>query len=430
MKVLKLKIKNIKCFQDIEVPFEDNGQIKNWSLIVGNNGQGKTTFLRSLALGLCDESWASALSPELYGGILREDESSGFIEVILKDESENKKYRIKTEINLKGNSESVSQKAYPYPEESVHEEKEISTDELDNIRDKIFVTGYGAGRSVKGTNSYEEYAVVDSVYGLFNYEHRLQNAELGVRRIESKKKFDELEKHLKKILMLEDSDKIKLSDSGLRVTSKWGDKLFNSLGDGYQSLTTVIIDFLSWKLLHNNEKFNLKDISGIFIIDEIEQHLHPKWQRNIIKILSEKFPKIQFIGSTHTPICALGLYDLECESQLIKASYVNNHSEVELFDMKEDYIGYRIDQILTSDIFNLSSARSKTIEKKLAEYREIYIKDSSKRNPEEKNKLTRIKEELRNLPVWETVQDKSSRDKSSRDKLIRLIEQNGESEND
>ena len=416
MKVLNLKIKNIKCFKEIEIPFEDNGQIRNWSLIVGNNGQGKTTILRSLALGLCDGSGASALLAELHGGILRENEKEGFIEVILKDENENKQYQIKTKISLKGNSESVVQTICP--SNSRAEAKKTSVNE-NNIRNKIFAIGYGSGRTITGTESYEEYAVVDSVYGLFNYKYPLQNAELGAWRIKSEKNLDELKTCLKEILILDNHDQINLSASGLRIKSKWRDMSLNSLSDGYQSLTTVIIDFLSWKLLHNSKEFNLKDISGIFIIDEVEQHLHPKWQRNIIRVLSERFPKIQFIGSTHTPICALGLNDLTCKSQLIKASYTNSHSEVKIFDMKEVYKGYRIDQILTSDIFELTSARSKSIEKKLEKYREIYLKDSKKRSEEDKEKLADIERELKNLPVWETEQDKSTREK-----LIHLIEKN------
>ena len=422
MKVLNLKIKNIKCFKEIEIPFEDNGQIKNWSLIVGNNGQGKTTILRCLALGLCDESGASALLAELYGDILREnkEEEEGLIEIILKDEDENKKYQIKTKISLKGNSESVSQIVCPLNSES-EATKEISVEELSNIRNKIFTIAYGAGRTISGTQSYEEYAVVDSVYGLFNYTYPLQNPELGAWRIKSAGKLDKLENCLKEILMLDNNDEIKLNASGgLYIKSKWWkNRPLSSLSDGYHSLTTVIIDFLSWKLLHNSKEFNLTDISGIFIIDEVEQHLHPKWQRNIIRVLSERFPKIQFIGSTHTPICALGLNDLTCKSQLIKASYTNSHSEVEIFDMKEVYKGYRIDQILTSDIFELTSARSKSIEKKLEEYRKIYLKDSKERNKEDKEKLADIEKELKNLPVWETEQDKSTREK-----LIRLIEKN------
>ena len=87
--------------------------------------------------------------------------------------------------------------------------------------------------------------------------------------------------------------------------------------------------------------------------------------------------------------------------------------------MKEDYKGYRIDQILTSDIFELTSARSKSIEEKLEEYREIYLKDKGERSSAEQKTLERIKKELKNLPTWETEQDKLTRKK-----LIRLIEEN------
>ena len=73
---------------------------------------------------------------------------------------------------------------------------------------------------------------------------------------------------------------------------------------------------------------------------------------------------MQFIASTHSSICALGLNDLE-SSQLLKASYTNHHSEITSYDMKEEYKGYRVDQILTSEIFDLEDTRSLTIEKKL-----------------------------------------------------------------
>ncbi len=420
MKISNLKIKNIKCFKEIEIPFEDNGEIKKWSLVVGNNGDGKTTILRCLALGLCDESGASALLAELYG-FLREHEEKGSIEVILKDENENKKYQINTEITLKGNNESVSQKIYPLNSKN-ERDKEITATELNDLRDKIFAIAYGSGRSITGTESYEEYAVVDSVYYLFNYKHPLQNAELGARRIESKskKQLNELTNCLKKILMLKDNDEIILNPKGLFMkTNQWGLRSFNSLSDGYQSLTTVIIDFLSWRLLYDSKSFDLSKTSGIFIIDEVEQHLHPKWQRNIINILAQQFRNIQFIGGTHTPICALGLNDLECKSQLIKTSYVNNHSEVESLDMKETYKGYRVDQILTSDIFELTSARSKKMQKTLEDYQNIYLKRENERTTQEIERMKQIEKELKDLPMWDTL-----RDKRIREQLSHLLEQN------
>ena len=404
MKISKLKIKNIKCFEEIEIPFEnDNNDITNWSLIVGDNGAGKTTILRSLALGLCNETGASALLSELYGDFLRQDTNEGEIEVTLKD-TQNNECTITTKIE--GDNEAVSQTTNP----------EITQ----NIRRKISAVAYGASRSITGTESYNGYALVDSLYTLFNYDGSLQNAELGVRRIKyhDRDEWEKTQEALKKVLMLDENDEISLETTRLYV--KKGDKgkiSFNALCGGYQALSSVILDFLSWKLLAVEEGgFDLNNLSGIFIIDKIEQHLHPRWQRNIIKLLSEQFPDIQFICTTHTPICVLGLNDLDCTSQLIKASYDNNHSSVDFFDLKDEFKGYRADQILTSDIFGLSDTRSISIENKLEEYRKIYLKSADARSTDESKKLQSIEEELGELPMWENEEDKKTREE-----LIELL---------
>ncbi len=421
MKISNLKIKNIKCFKEVNIPFENEaGNIKNWSLIVGNNGDGKTTILRCLAFGLCDRSGADALLAELYGGILREEEKEGSVEIILKDTSKDreKKYKFVTKIKLQGNSEATSQKIYKL--DPVGKETEVKEPEESTVRNKIFAVGYGSGRSITGTKSYDEYAIVDFVYSLFNYEYPLQNVELGLRRIISNaEEFNSLKNCLKKILMLDESDDFILSKKGLFVkTRQWGEVSFNALSDGYQSMTTAILDFLSWRLLYDSKSFDLNKTSGIFIIDEVEQHLHPKWQRNIISILAGQFPNMQFIGSTHTPICALGLNDLECESQLIQASYKNRHSEVESFDMKESYKGYRVDQILTSNIFDLKSARSKTMQETLEKYRGIYLKSENERTTQETEKMKQIEQELKDLPMWDHVKDREQVER-----LTKLIEE-------
>ena len=328
MKISKLKIKNIKCFEEIEIPFEnDNNDITNWSLIVGDNGSGKTTILRSLALGLCNETGASALLSELYGDFLRQDTNEGEIEVTLKD-MQNNEYKITTKIE--GDNEAVSQTTDP--------------ENIQNIRRGISAVAYGASRSIIGTESYNKYALVDSLYTLFNYDASLQNAELGAWRIKdhnSGGEWKKTQKILKKVLMFDESDEISLETTGLYVKKgNIGKISFNALSDGYQALSSVVLDFLSWKLLGmEEESFDLNNLSGIFILDEIEQHLHPLWQRNIIKLLSEQFPDIQFICTTHTPICALGLHDLDCTSQLVKASYDNSHSSVDLFDLKDEFRG-------------------------------------------------------------------------------------------
>ena len=412
MKISGLYLKNIKCFREIDISFKngDTHQVKNWTLIAGNNGEGKTTLLRSLAIGLCDKEGASALLAELYGGFVRNGEKKGTIKVLLKNDScDETEYTIETTITVgEDEYETLNQKIPP-------ENQGLK------IRD-ILAAGYGAGRTISGTNSYEEYALVDSLYNLFNYKSPLQNIELTMRRIKLhyKTQWKKLIEILKIILMLDDNDEINLEKTGLYVKRKrWGDIPFEALSDGYKSLTSVILDFLSWNLI-NVENFNLNNIQGIMIIDEIEQHLHPEWQREIIKALSEKFPKIQFICSTHTPHCILGLNDLKDtqNSQLLKTFPQNNHTEVKIFDLRSEYIGYRSDQILTSDIFNLSDTRSKNIEKKLERYREIYLKEKSNRTTSEKKELNRIKSELEDLPMWDNIKDEKQRKE-----LIKLLKE-------
>ena len=407
MKITNLKLKNIKCFKKIELSFEGENGLKNWSLVVGDNGQGKTTILRSLAIGLCDEEGASALLAELHGGILREGEMEGSITIDLQD-SDKSPNNYKIETIIKGKNESVSQNIY----------QNDTVLPLLILPLEPFAVAYGSDRSITGTESYEDYALVDSLYSLFNYRHPLQNAELGARRIQShaKNEWVKLKTVLKDILMLSPDDKITLEPKGLYVESKWGKVSFNALSDGYRSLTSVILDFLGQYML-KTEKFNLDDISGIFIIDEIEEHLHPRWQREIIKSLAEKFPNIQFICTTHTPICALGLNDLDCESQLVKVAYVNGHSELTPFNPKECFKGYRADQILTSEIFGLTDTRSVSIEKKLERYRIIYLKDKKSRTRKEEKELKEIENELKDLPMWENEMDRKERET-----LIRLLE--------
>lgn len=55
-------------------------------------------------------------------------------------------------------------------------------------------------------------------------------------------------------------------------------------------------------MLTKSELDNLEQITGIVMIDEIDMHLHPKWQWNIVNALSSVFENVQFIIATHSPI--------------------------------------------------------------------------------------------------------------------------------
>jgi|GEM_PF-770291 len=73
--------------------------------------------------------------------------------------------------------------------------------------------------------------------------------------------------------------------------------------DGEKAIITLVADIAyNLALAHDFEsEETYLDAPGIVLIDEIEQHLHPNWQRKIIPILTSVFPKIQFFITTHSP---------------------------------------------------------------------------------------------------------------------------------
>lgn len=75
------------------------------------------------------------------------------------------------------------------------------------------------------------------------------------------------------------------------------------LSAGYQSLLWMVMD-LAYRMALLNPQMgeNIRFSPGVVVIDEIDIHLHPKWQWNIVNALQETFPKLQFILATHAPI--------------------------------------------------------------------------------------------------------------------------------
>lgn len=80
------------------------------------------------------------------------------------------------------------------------------------------------------------------------------------------------------------------------------DMAISKLSAGYQSLLWMIMDLAYRVCLLNPELCDRSQIKGIVLIDEVDMHLHPKWQWNIIKALSTTFENVQFIIATHSPI--------------------------------------------------------------------------------------------------------------------------------
>jgi predicted ATP-binding protein involved in virulence len=104
--------------------------------------------------------------------------------------------------------------------------------------------------------------------------------------------------------LLDGFSNLRVRRSPLRMTvNKQGEELIvNQLSDGEKCLLALAGDLARRLAIANPDRnYNPLQGSGVVLIDEIELHLHPKWQRAIIPNLKKTFPNCQFIITTHSP---------------------------------------------------------------------------------------------------------------------------------
>jgi predicted ATP-binding protein involved in virulence len=83
---------------------------------------------------------------------------------------------------------------------------------------------------------------------------------------------------------------------------KYGERLIvNQLSDGEKCLMEMVGDIARRMAMANPVRGNPLEGEGIILIDEIDLHLHPRWQRMIVPKLTAVFPNCQFLISTHSP---------------------------------------------------------------------------------------------------------------------------------
>ena len=109
---------------------------------------------------------------------------------------------------------------------------------------------------------------------------------------------------IQKIEGMKTEPKIELSPKLRRLvySDNQEGQLINNLSAGYQSVLCMIMELAYRTVLLNPNIDGSEDVEGVVLIDEIDMHLHPKWQWKIIEVLCATFPKVQFIVATHSPI--------------------------------------------------------------------------------------------------------------------------------
>ncbi len=376
---------NILGFESLSAQLEsEEGLPLMFFLLLGDNSSGKSSFLRCLALGMCDKISAAVLLADYQGKFVHNGCKEGTITLDL-TLSGKKRYRIVTRVKQVKHLEDVEKEYYELPKKG--KAKLIPAEDFP--WDDLFVCGYGAGRALGETREkYEAYRVKNAVGTLFRYDQPLQDPELSLRRVVSQArhiapqhlKLETEEKILRdllglinKLFMLTGDEHIDLTGKGMELVTEESRSVLRAHGDGYKSTSGWVLDLIAWNMLAGRS-LTPPDMSGIVLIDEIEQHLHPKWQRYIIQLLCELFPGIQFIVATHSPLCTSGITDLEEDKYQVLRFHKTGDEPADVVRVAS-LRGLRADQILTSEAFDLPATCNPEIAEKLERFSFLYLKE-------------------------------------------------------
>ena len=353
-------------------------------LVIGKNGTGKSSVLRSVVLGLASVSDTAALLAETFGSpFVSLSVSSGSIEVIFVN-SDGKDYSRKVVIS-KGSGTAESVRIGNGPQ----------------LQDQPpLVVALGAGRSNEGASSVSTYSIVHSTYMLFNYEGTFVQPELTLRRLqdylddeEHPGVYDAILRRIESALGLGDGGTITLVRGGGVMVSgpHMEDPIpLHSWADGYRVTLNWILDIYAWAMMHGKSIDEQGHVRGILLLDEIEQHLHPSMQRGIFRSLKDLFPRMQILASTHSPLVLQGVESHE----IISLQRTDN----QIYEVPvREYAGHSVEDLLTAEELFETPAYSMAVEELRSEYRALVRKTIL--STEERRRLVVLAGELAGLRV-------------------------------
>ena len=160
----------------------------------------------------------------------------------------------------------------------------------------------------------------------------------------------------------------------------------NTLSQGTQSIVQWLAHLLIGYAAYYDFPKTLKDKPGVLIVDEIDAHLHPSWQRRIIPALSKHFPSLQIFCSTHSPLMLAGLK--AGQVQLLQRDEGNR---VTVSTNEDDIVGWSADEILRGPMRVDDPTDWETV-KKLRKLRKLRRKQDL--SPEESEQLERLRVEV------------------------------------
>ncbi len=350
MKLSKLRLENFRCFADVELELHPK-----LTVLVAENGQGKSTLLDAIRIAL----WPYVSRFDLAHNAFNDPSNAIAINDVrlLRLSADDMARQLPARVSMTGDFGTGQEKTWIRFRESeakatktkddgaTSSMKQLAGAIQEQIRDPskptldLPVFGYyGTGRlwSQKQLKGKDDTKATDFYVRTFAYLNCLDPAssfkhfkewftwafqsyrEQQIKQLESRAVQDDLSVAHERIQVVQQA-----IDSFLQPTTGWhtlehsvsqekslilhhdqsGTLKVDLLSDGVRSVLAMIGD-IAYRCIKLNPHLGLKaaqKTTGVVLIDEVDMHLHPRWQQLILGQLQEAFPRVQFIVTTHSP---------------------------------------------------------------------------------------------------------------------------------
>lgn len=320
-----IQITNYKKYDSLSLHFDGESM-----LIIGENGSGKTTILDAIAtmLGGYLQTFKDIPASE------RHSINKADIKIDLHDRDDNITAEYKTPVRVDGilhvNAQEVNISRFRRSLTSAKTELLKTQNEslyelvrnLENTNEKTYpiLSYHGTGRlweqeykkssKMEKLTRYDGYK--DSLNAKSNYRNFISWFEKQEKNAFNLRKeipvLEAVRTTVKKMISILTGKEVELfiyreGDLEIKFVNDTFRERVSNLSDGYRNIIGIVSD-IAYRMAILNPTLGLEVVQktpGIVVIDEIDLHLHPKWQKQIIGLLKTLFPKVQFIATTHSP---------------------------------------------------------------------------------------------------------------------------------
>lgn len=383
MYVDSLKIKNLRCFRDVAIELqypdkkisskENSLKFPNINLLLGNNGSGKSSILKALAL--------ASLAPVLKGGsgltlyrMVRNvspaaknfPDAEFCAKIRLHEQDLDKKEKAKKTQTIEMDSV-IRRMGHIEELEMLPSKGKVPFGIYEDDSPAFLVVGYGVNRKVEETvnfgfkeNSRRRRLRYQRVASLFEDNYGLVPLQSWLPEMQKSNpgRYKQVIDLINRIAPDDMEFEGKFFEEEFYFNFRETETPFGSLSDGYRHFIGWIADLLYHICMGAPSGKKLVDNQGLVMVDEIDLLLHPEWQRTVLQSLSEILPKLQFVFTTHSPIVASSV---ESRNIFVMETDTDGSALVKQYD--EAIYGKTSEQVLLSSYFGLNTTRPESFVK-------------------------------------------------------------------